>query len=363
MADITPFTIAIPQAEIDDLRARLRATRWTDEVTDDWSQGTPQAPLRRLVEYWANDYDWRAAEARWNERDQVIVDGVHAVRAGTRGATPLLLLHGWPDGIVRFERALPFLAERFELVIPSIPGYGFSARPTEGSGPAVVADQMAGLMAALGFDRYGVHGADIGAQIAEQVALRHPDHVSGLHFGNVPLRRMRGLDPSEMTDAERAWATASAEWEATEGAYGHQQRTKPQTIGASLNDSPAGLASWMLEKFHAWSDRDGDDVFSVYTLDEIATNLSIYWFTQTAASAARYYFYSRSTPLTDGLVAVPTGVAEFPREILHTPRESAARWFSVVRWTDMERGGHFGPWEDPEAWSLEISAFFDQIGE
>ncbi len=363
MADITPFTIAIPQHEVDDLRDRLRNTRWPDEVTDDWSQGTPLTDLKRLVEYWAGEYDWRAAEARWNEYEQVLVGGVHAIRAGTRGATPLLLLHGWPDGFVRFERALPLLAARFDLVIPSIPGYGFSARPKETSGPAVVADQMAELMAALGYERYGVHGADIGAQIAEQVALRHPEHVSGLHFGNVPLRRMRALEPSEMTEAERAWGRSSQEWEASEGAYGHQQRTKPQTIGVALNDSPAGLASWMLEKFHAWSDLEHDDVFSTYSLEEIATNLSIYWFTQTSASAARYYFYSRTTPLTDGFVEVPTGVAEFAREILHTPRESAARWFSIVRWTDMERGGHFGPWEQPKAWAAEVSAFFDQLEE
>ncbi|HEV7742540.1 MAG TPA: epoxide hydrolase, partial [Pseudolysinimonas sp.] len=195
---MTPFTIDVPQAELDELRARLRATRWPDAVVDDWSQGTPPADLRRLVEFWADEYDWRAAEARLNVFDQVKVDGVHALRAGTPGATPLLLIHGWPDGFVRFERAIRFLAARFDLVIPSIPGYGFSDRPPTALGPAGVARQFAQLMTALGLERFGVHGADIGSQIAEQLTLQHPERVIGLHLGDVPLRRLRALPPDQL---------------------------------------------------------------------------------------------------------------------------------------------------------------------
>ncbi len=355
---VEPFEIAVPQPVLDDLRARLRATRWPDAVTDDWSQGTAPEALRTLVEYWATEYDWRAAEARLNAIEQVRSNGVHALRSGTPRATPLLLVHGWPDGFVRFERALPHLGERFEIVVPSIPGFGFSDRPTEPWGPAKIADQLADLMRDLGHERFGVHGADIGTHIADQLALRHPERLLGLHLGDIPFRRMRALDPAILTEAERDWATRSLQWDLAEGGYSHLQRTKPQTLAASLNDSPAGLASWMLEKFQSWSDRD---VFSAFTLDELATNLTIYWVTQTAGSAARYYFDSRTAALSDGRVDVPTGVAQFPHDLLPAPRESAERFYNVQRFTRMPAGGHFGPWEEPEAWSAELIAFFDGL--
>ncbi|MEO5920922.1 MAG: epoxide hydrolase family protein [Pseudolysinimonas sp.] len=360
-----PFTIDVPEAELDDLRRRLRATRWPDAVADDWSQGTAPGDLRRLVEHWGNAFDWRAAERRLNALDHVTVkvDGerIHAVRAGTPGATPLLLVHGWPDSFLRFEKAIPLLAARFELVIPSIPGYGFSDRPASALGPAGVARRFAQLMTALGHERFGVHGADIGSQIAEQLALFAPDRVIGLHLGDVPLRRLRALDSADLNEAELAWRAAMQEWEGAEGAYAHLQRTKPQTLAASLNDSPAGLASWVLEKFRAWSDCDGD-VFSRFTLDELATNLTIYWVTQTAGSAGRYYLDARLAELDSSPVTTPTGIATFPKDLLVAPGRSAERWFNLQRLTQMPRGGHFGPWEEPESWSTEVIAFFDQLG-
>lgn len=361
MSTVTPFTIDVPQAELDDLRARLGATRWPDAVTDDWSRGTAPSALRRLVDHWAGDFDWRAVERRLNTLEQVKVDGVHAVRAGTAGATPLLLVHGWPDSFLRFEKAIPLLAERFDIVIPSIPGYGFSDRPTGPMGPADVADRFADLMSALGHERFVVHGADIGATISEQVAMRHPDRVIGLLLGDVPLRRLRALTPAELTGAEREWLAAAQAWDAAEGAYAHLQRTKPQTLAASLNDSPAGLASWFLEKFRAWTDEDSD-VFAHFTPDELAANLTIYWVTHTAGSAARYYQDVIAATLGNVAVTVPTGVAMFPNDLLAAPRESADRWFNVVRWTTLTRGGHFGPWEEPELWSAEVIAFTDQLG-
>ncbi len=353
---VTPFTIDVPQAELDDLRARLRATRWPDAVTDGWSQGIPPAALRRLTDYWAEEFDWRAVEARLNELDHVMVDGIHAVRAGTPGATPLLLVHGWPDSFVRFLAALPLIADRFELVIPSIPGYGFSEHPAQGLGPVGVADRFAELMTELGHERFAVHGGDIGTQIADQLGLRHPERITALHLGDVPLRRMRGIPAAELTDAEREWQVNGAAWELAEGGYSHVQRTKPHTLAAALNDSPAGLAAWVLEKFEAWSDRGLD----AFTLESLTTNLTIYWVTQSAGSAARYYYDNTVTP--SGVQTAPTGFAMFPADICPAPQESAKRWYPVARWTEMPRGGHFGPWEEPDLWSAELRAFADQLG-
>lgn len=375
MPGVVPFRIDVPQAELDELRRRINATRWPEPMADDWSLGTAPGDLRRLLEHWGGAYDWRAAEARLNAIDQVQVrvpastsrarDGagtrVHALRAGTPGATPLLLIHGWPDGFLRFETALPLIAERFEIVVPSIPGYGFSEIPAQEFGPTAVADALAGLMVALGHEQFVVHGADIGSSIAQQLALRHPERVTALHLGEVPLRMLRTLNDAELNDAERGLLAQLGAWDVAEGAYSHLQRTKPQTLAASLNDSPAGLASWMLEKFHAWSDDHGD-VFSRFSLDDLATNLTIYWVTQTAGSAGRYYANTRLDTFDNSRVTAPTGGALFPKDIAVAPRSTAERWFDVQRWTEMPAGGHFGPWEEPQAWAAELTAFADQLG-
>jgi len=383
---VAPFTIRIPDAELDELRRRILATRWPEPMAEDWSLGTAPGALRNLLEYWGSDYDWRAAEARLNAIAQVQVQvqaqaqtqaqapvpvpdaagiRVHALRAGTPGATPLLLIHGWPDGFIRFEAALPLIGDRFEIVVPSIPGYGFSEIPAQAFGPTAVADAFAGLMTALGHERFVVHGADIGSSIAQQLAVRHPERVSALHLGEVPLRMVRTLDPADLNDAERELLARLQAWDVAEGAYSHLQRTKPQTLAASLNDSPAGLASWMLEKFRAWGDVSGDrdgDVFARFSLDDLCTNLTIYWATQTAGSAGRYYANTRLDAFDNSWVAAPTGAALFPKDILVAPRTTAERWFNVQRWTEMPSGGHFGPWEEPEAWAAEIIAFADQLG-
>ena len=374
--DVVPFRIDVTQAELDELRRRILATRWPEPMAEDWSLGTAPAPLRRLLKHWGGAYDWRAAEARLNAIDQVQVTvplagnadspsiRVHALRAGAPGATPLLLVHGWPDGFIRFESALPLIAERFEIVVPSIPGYGFSEIPARAFGPTAVADAFAGLMAALGHERFVVHGADIGSSIAQQLAVRHPERVSALHLGEVPLRMVRTLDPAALDDAERELLARLQAWDVAEGAYSHLQRTKPQTLAASLNDSPAGLASWILEKFRAWGDvGDGPgDVLSRFGLNDLCTNLTIYWVTQTAGSAGRYYANTRLDTFDNSRVAAPTGAALFPKDILVAPRTTAERWFNVQRWTEMPSGGHFGPWEEPDAWAAEIIAFADQVG-
>lgn len=360
---VHPFRLDIPQADLDDLRDRLARTRRPPRVEHGWERGTSTDALETLLAHWAGPYDWPAAEARLNALNHVRVDvdglGIHAVRAGTPGATPLLLLHGWPDGFFRFEKALPLLGDRFELVVPSIPGYGFSDRPLAPTGPARTGDLLARLMTTLGHDRFGVHGGDIGSTIGEQLALRHPDRVLGLHLGDVPLHRPRALPAEEATDDDREWMARLAAWEFSEGAYARLQRTKPQTLAVALEDSPAGLAAWLLEKYQAWSD---GDALEVYSLDELCTVLTIYWATRTAGSSVHYYFDNAHSPLETTRVAVPTAFAQFPHDLLPAPQSSAEHWFDVVRWTQFPRGGHFGPWEEPELWASDVAAFFDQLG-
>ena len=356
---IEPFAIDIPQSELDELHRRLAATRWPDDVADDWERGTKPDALRRLVDYWTDEFDWRSVEARLNGFEHVRVDAgggrIHLMLAGDPAAPPLLLLHGWPDSFLRFEKLIPLLADRFRLVMPSIPGYGFSDRPTApGAGPDRVADRLALVMTELGHPRFGVHGADIGGSIADHLAARHPDRVTGLHFTDVPYARVVGLDPAGLTLAEKAWIDEGDEWDATEGAYQLLQSTKPQTLAASLNDSPAGLASWFLEKFQGWGDGDALEVFGLETL---VTNAALYWLTATAGSAARYYYDARRTK-PPGMVSAPVAVAIFPHDILPAPRIVAERFYRVERWTEFPRGGHFDGWEAPDLLSGELIAFF-----
>lgn len=358
---IEPFSIHVPQSELDELQRRLSATRWADDVGDDWERGTRPSALRALVEHWAGDFDWRAVEARLAAYEHVLVDTeggrIHALLAGDPAAPPLLLLHGWPDSFLRFEKLIPLLGDRFRLVIPSIPGYGFSDRPTGPMGPDLVADRMAQLMTALGFPEFGVHGGDIGAGIADQLAARHPDRVIGLHFTGIPPAKLASLDPAELTPAEAAYAKAGAEWRVREGGYIALQSTKPQTLAASLNDSPVGLASWFLEKYQAWTD---GDALEVYGAELLATNATLYWVTGTAGSAARYY-YDMPRAEKPGPVNAPTGAAIFPRDINPAPREFAERFYDIRRWTAFDRGGHFAAWEQPELLAGDIRAFFDSL--
>jgi pimeloyl-ACP methyl ester carboxylesterase len=361
---IEPFTIDIPHAELEELRRRLRDTRWPDDVGDDWERGTRPSTLRTFLGYWAEEFDWRAVEARVNGYEHVRVDvetpagptRIHAMLAGDPAAPPLLLLHGWPDSFLRFEKLIPLLGDRFRLIMPSIPGYGFSDRPTApGAGPAWVADRMAGLMTELGHPVFGVHGGDIGSSIGDHLAARHPERVSKLHLTSVPTLRLGLVDPADLTPEERDYAAWYALWTRDEGAYASEMRTKPQTIAASLTDSPAGLGSWFLEKYRAWG--DGDDPLEMFGLELLATNATLYWVTGTAASAARYYFETRMTGPA-GFVSAPVGVAVFPGDISVPPRVFAERFYDVERWIELPRGGHFAAWEQPELLAEELRAFF-----
>ncbi|MDF8262657.1 epoxide hydrolase family protein [Luteipulveratus flavus] len=363
------FTIDVPQQVIDDLRTRLRATRWPDAIGDDWERGTPPDALRRLVDHWAGSFDWAARQEELNQLDhqRVEVDGIglHVVRAGRTGATPLLLVHGWPDSFLRFERLIPLLADDFELVVPSLPGYGFSDRPTEpGTDGPRIAELFAGLMTELGHERFGYHGGDLGSGVGEALAAAHGDRMIGLHLTDVPYWHLFAADPSTLSEEEQDYLQRGMQWSQSEGSYALQQSTKPQTIAYALNDSPAGLAAWFLEKYQTWSDCDGD-VFSRFDPDWLATNLTVYWATQTAGSAARLYFENMRGMgnRSQDKVTVPTAFAIFPKDIVPAPRTFGERWFDVRRWTEMPRGGHFAAYEEPQLLADDIRAFFGEVAE
>jgi pimeloyl-ACP methyl ester carboxylesterase/photosystem II stability/assembly factor-like uncharacterized protein len=378
---IRPFRIAVPQAALDDLRARLRNPRLPAPLLGPgWDLGTDVEYLRGLLAYWRDRFDWRARERALNRLEQFTteIDGltIHFVhrRSTHAGAFPLLITHGWPGSIAEFTKIVDPLtdppahggsaADAFHVVMPSIPGFGFSEAPREaGFDPARIAQIEAALMARLGYTRYGVQGGDWGSIIGTQVAARDPDHVAGLHLnmciGNPPA----GQDPEAgLTDAERARLKVRQTFQTEETGYQQIQGTKPQTIGIALNDSPVALAAWIVEKFRTWCDCDGHPE-RVFTKDELLTNLSIYWFTQTAASSARIYYESRH-PMTSpvpGRIAAPMACADFPKEIIWSPRRWLESRYNIVRWTPMPKGGHFAALEQPALLVDDIRAFFRTV--
>jgi pimeloyl-ACP methyl ester carboxylesterase len=373
-----PFTSRADPAALADLRARLRATRWPDAPEDTgWSLGTDLGYLRELVAYWADGFDWRAQESALATlpRFRVSVGGlgihfVHARAAASDGPVlPLLLSHGWPDSFWRYSKVVPLLtdpgahgadpADAFDVVVPDMPGYGYSDRP---AGPPVDAIAVAGLwaqlMGALGYARFGAAGGDIGSSVSRYLGLDHADRVVAVHRTDAGLPVFTG-DPEDLAPAERKWLEAAASWGATEGAYAAMHRTKPQTAAFGLTDSPAGLAAWMVEKLRAWSDCDGD-VERRFTKDEILTNVTIYWLTGTIGSSMRmYHANSAISPAQHARrVEVPSGFTIFPRETVRPPRAWLERVANTVRVTEPTRGGHFAPLEEPEVYAEELRAFF-----
>jgi pimeloyl-ACP methyl ester carboxylesterase len=372
---VDPFTTAVPGAALDDLRRRIRTTRWPEAATEDgWTQGVPLPWLRDLAAYWAEGYDWRRLERRLADVPQVTtrIDGLrlHAlhVRSPHADATPLVLTHGWPGSFVELLDVLgpltdpPDPADAFHVVVPSLPGYGFSDKPTRpGWGIERIADAWAVLMARLGYDRFGASGGDWGSSISTMLGLRHPGRVLGLHL-TPPLVAPDPATAHDRTRAEQAAVDAVA-GSADGSAYSALHATRPQTLGYALLDSPVGLAAWLLEKVVAWSDHDGD-VFSVLSRDQLLDDVTLYWLTGTGASSTRLYRESIATVqswFTDGTtdaVSVPTGAAVF-RDLPRPSRRWAERRFADLRyWSEPERGGHFAAWEQPEVFVRELRASF-----
>jgi pimeloyl-ACP methyl ester carboxylesterase len=354
-----PFALT-PPAVLDDLRARLRATRWPDAPADaGWSMGTDVDYLRDLVAYWADGFDWQTQEAALAGLPHSHIDGIHFVhvRSGRPGALPLLLTHGWPDSFWRYTKVIPLLADEFDLVVPDIPGFGYSDRPPSPLNSIEVAARFASLMTALGYERFGAAGGDIGSHVSRYLALNFPDRVVAVHRTDAGLPVGR---PDDLSPAEQAWFEQVAAWGAAEGAYAAMHRTKPQTAAVGLNDSPAGLAAWIVEKMQSWSDRGVDG----FTRDEILTNVMIYWLTGTIGSSMRMYRANAAIPPAEVArrVSVPSGFAIYEHDLVRPPRDWLRRTANVVRATELPRGGHFAAFEEPESYASELRAFFHAYG-
>jgi pimeloyl-ACP methyl ester carboxylesterase len=364
-----PFTIAVPAADLEDLRRRLAATRWPQPIpgSDTWELGTEEATLRRLAGRWADGYDWRAAEAALNELPQFVVDldgadvhFLHLRAAGDGPAFPLVLTHGWPGSFLELVGLAQRLAGRgFDVVVPSLPGFGFSAQRPTRTDPQTTPELWHRLMRdVLGYQRYGAHGGDLGSGVSTRLAARHPEAVVGLHLTS--LARPELGDDAVLREAERAHVDHMAEWTRDGGAYMHQQQTRPVTLAYGLSDSPVGLLGWLVEKYRAWSDSHGD-LGSRFSDDDALTWASLYWFTNAIAPSFRPYNDSYAFRSRTPQVTVPTAVAVFPGDLAQPPREWAERVYDVRRYTVMPRGGHFAGWEEPDLLAGDIAAFFDGL--
>jgi epoxide hydrolase len=366
MASINPFRIAVPDADLADLKDRLARTRWPEaECVDDWTQGIPLSYTRELADYWAGEYDWRAREAALNRFNHCTteIDGldIHFIhqRSSRDDAFPLLITHGWPGSIVEFHKVIEPLTEHgFDVVCPSLPGYGFSGKPTQsGWGIEKIAKAWDTLMGSLGYERFGAQGGDWGAAVTTQIG-RNGGRCAAIHV-NMPL----GFPPAGLdnpTQEEQEALKAFDYYQQWDSGYSKQQSTRPQTLGYGLVDSPVGQLAWIVEKFWAWMDCDGHPE-NVLTKDELLDNVMLYWLTASGASSARLYWESFNFFGGFDRVDLPTGIASFPKEILKAPRSWCEPGYNITHWTTMPRGGHFAAFEQPELFVDDVSTFFDTV--
>src|SRR5581483_5775406 len=379
-----PFRIDVPAAVLSDLRQRLDNTRWSYQVEGSgWEAGTDLNYLKELVDYWRHGYDWRRLEAALNQFAQfkAHIDGIgiHFIHERGKGPHPfpIILTHGYPDSFYRFAKIIPMLtdpeafgapaADAFDVIVPDLPGYGFSDRPPEIGTTFRVNDIWARLMTdRLGYKRYGAHGGDWGSTVTEQLARSHADSIVAIHLTDVPFGHLLKRPANPSPDEEKLFRH-NDEWLQKEGAYALIQSSKPQSLAQGLNDSPTGLAAWMVEKFRAWSDCGGN-IESRFSKDEILTHIMIYWVTESIGpSFLTYHDYATANAVTwikEGVKAwvgsssVPAAFALFPADISRPPREWAERFFNVQRWTEMPRGGHFAAMEEPELLAEDMRAWF-----
>ena len=380
--EVTPFKVQVSDATLEDLRERLTRTRWPDEISgSEWGYGSNLAYVKELVDYWLTRFDWRAQEAFINSfahfRTTVDGLGIHFIHEGGKGPDPLPLIvtHGWPSTFFEMLKIIPRLtdpaayggdpADSFDVIVPSMPGYGFSDPSQEpGMNISRIADLWAKLMTEnLGYQRFGAQGGDWGASITARLGFAYPEQVAGIHVTAVSSASMSpdlGAGTRELSESELTLLEEREQWRLAEGGYSHIQGTKPQTLSYGLNDSPTGLAAWIVEKFRTWSDCAGD-VESRFTKDELLSNITLYWATQSIGSSTRLYYESQHNPWTfqpGESIRVPCAVALFPADLSHPPREWAERSYNVQRWTEMPRGGHFAALEEPDLLAQDVREFF-----
>jgi len=373
MTEVRQFTIDVPEAVLTDLRERLQRTRWPDaEVVEDWSQGVPLAYIKDVCDYWANSYDWRAREAELNKHNHIIteIDGVdiHAIHCPSSNpdALPLILTHGWPGSFVEFHDVIGQLvdpeshggdaSEAFHVVVPSMPGYGFSGKPTTtGWGLPKIAAVWTELMTRLGYERFVAQGGDWGSAVTTHLGASHSDRCAGIHL-NMSLVRPTG----EATTPQAEHALERIQHYINhDGAYRDQQTARPQTLGYGLADSPSGQAAWILEKFWSWTDCDGHPE-NVLTRDQMLDHITIYWVNNIATSSARLYWESARMPRPD--VAVPTGFSVFPWEIFPPVREwCETKYSNITFWKEHDKGGHFAAWERPTEFVQDVQDCFGPL--
>jgi pimeloyl-ACP methyl ester carboxylesterase len=376
---IEPYSLPFSQSADDDLRDRLRRTRWPDEIPGSgWTYGFNRASLQDLCRYWHDSFDWKAQLDRLaafhHYRFPSAIGNIHFIHERGKGPAPvpLIVTHGWPGSFLEMLRILPLLTDpaahggdpedAFDVIIPSLPGYGFSDKPSvPGINTFRIADLWVELMQALGYDRFAAQGGDIGASVTTILGLRHAQRIVGIHLNFIPGSYQPPLAAADtLSVAEREFMVAAARWHEENGAYSHLQATRPQTASYALNDSPAGLAAWILEKFREWSDCGGN-LDSVFSRDELLANVTLYWMTETIHSSFCLYYEGRRAPLhfaQDDFVHPPCAIARFPKELLFPPREWVERGYNVQRWTEMPCGGHFAAAEQPALLAEDLRAFF-----
>ncbi|SEH16570.1 Pimeloyl-ACP methyl ester carboxylesterase [Sphingopyxis sp. YR583] len=374
--NIRDFTVDVPQAALDDLKERLARTRWPEkETVDDWDQGIPFAYARELAAYWHDEYDWRRVEARLGALPNYLatIDGLDIhflhVRSANPAARPLILTHGWPGSVLEFLDVIEPLVADYHLVIPSLPGYGFSGKPAEAKWSVEhIGAAWDALMRALGYDRYFAQGGDWGSAVTCAIGMNHADHCAGIHVNMVV-----GAPPpdlmTDLTDSEKLYLARFGWYQSKDNGYSSQQATRPQTIGYALTDSPAGQMAWIVEKFHGWTDCGhqpggqsiGGHPENALSRDAMLDTVSLYWLTASAASSARLYWHSFRN-FAAGEIAVPTGCSLFPNEIMRLSRRWAEwRYTNIVYWNEPDRGGHFAAWEQPELFAGEVRAALAQM--
>jgi pimeloyl-ACP methyl ester carboxylesterase len=376
---ITPFTSHIPQSAIDDLGSRIRNSRWTDEIHNSgWQYGASLSYMRELTDYWVNGFDWRKIEEEINQYPNYIAEidstNIHFLHIKGKGkkSVPLIITHGWPGSFLELTKLITPLTSNpefsFDLVIPSIPGFGFSQKITvPGCNLWFIADLWSKLIRVLGYEKVLAQGGDFGAALSTALALKHPEQLLGLHLNYIPGSFFPFLHENENLTQEEIYSLKKADdWYIAEGAYSHQHRTKPLTLAYGLNDSPVGLLAWILEKMYGWSDCNGN-IESVFAKDELLANVSLYWFTETIHSSVRLYNENSKSPLhfsQNDFVNTPTGIARFHKEEPFPSRKFIERGFNVQHWTDFPKGGHFAAMEQPMLLANDIMQFaksLDQI--